>query len=245
MDERKKTGRFYGVGVGAGDPEDITLRAIRVFQKCQVIGMQESKTAYDIAGQACLEADIIIEEKEKLFLSLPMSRDEEALKRAWRKAAGQIAEKLVEGKDVALPVLGDPTIYASVGYLKEELDRAGFETSLVNGIPSFVRAASDAGISLVQGKEALHIFPGISGAEEALRFSGTRVFMKTGKELNRLRNGLEQILWEAQQHGEKEPEIYCVEKAGWKEKSLKIGQDALNGENGYYTLVIVKQGRES
>lgn len=230
MSDRKKQGKLYGVGVGAGDPEDVTCKAVRVLEQCHVIGLQESRTAYEIARQACP----VIAKKEQLLLLLPMSREEQTLKQAWREAAGQIMEKLEEGKDVALPVLGDPTIYAAVGYLKEELDKEGYETIFINGIPSFVRAAADAGITLVQGKEPLHILPGICEAEELLQLSGTHVYMKAGRKLPVLRQRLEQM-------AQGESEVYCVEKAGWKDKSLQTGQNALSEEHGYYTLVIVKQ----
>lgn len=224
--EKRKQGCFYGVGVGAGDPEELTAKAVRVLKSAQVIGMQEGRTAYEIAARACPE----ILAKETLILHTPMCRDAQALQKAWSEAAGQIAEKLRDGLDVALPVLGDPTVYATVFYLQEQLSAQGFETELVNGIPSFVKAAARAGISLAQGEESLHIFPGVTDMEEAMRLSGTKVFMKLGKQYPLLKERLAST----------QKQVYVAERAGMDGEQIVRGIAQMPEETGYFTLVIVK-----
>ncbi len=227
--DRKTLGRFFNVGVGAGDPEDITRKAERLLKSAQVICRQEGQTAYQIAAKACPE----ILAKETLSLDTPMSRDKKVLEEAWTKATEQVAEKLRAGLDVAMPVLGDPAVYATASYLQQRLAALGFVTEMANGIPSFVRAAGDCGISLVQGSEPLHLLPGCPKEEktkEWLALPGTKVFMKLGKQYPMLRQLLEQA---------KEP-VFVVERAGMEERQIWTNGE-FPEETGYFTSVIVKE----
>mgnify|MGYP002512861372 FL=1 len=107
-------GTLYGVGVGPGDPELLTLKAVRVIKKCHYIAVpSEDKNkclAYKIASGA-----VEMEDKPCLTISMPMTMDAEKLERYHTDGARKIAGALEQGKDVAFLVLGDPAIYATYG----------------------------------------------------------------------------------------------------------------------------------
>ena len=120
-------GILYGVGVGPGDPELMTVKAVRTVERCPVIALPQSGrgecTAYEIAK----EAVPALEKKEKLLLSMPMTRDQDTLLESWREAADQIARKLDLGQDVAFLTLGDPAVYSTYLYLHRLVEKMGYE----------------------------------------------------------------------------------------------------------------------
>ena len=142
---RKMKGRWYGVGVGPGDPELMTLKAVRILRECSVVAIPHSEkercAAYQIAAQAAPE----IEEKTILYLPMPMTRDRDRLDRSHQEAAARTAAVLDEGRDVAFITLGDSTVYSTCLYVMGRLQEQGYETELINGVPSFCAAAARLG----------------------------------------------------------------------------------------------------
>ena len=114
-------GRFYAVGVGPGDPELLTLKAVRLIRTCEVVavpGEQARETvAYKIAVQACPE----LAEREILAVPMPMTKDPEVLERSHSEAARTVARELDQGRDVAFLTLGDPTVYATALYVLQRV----------------------------------------------------------------------------------------------------------------------------
>ena len=176
-----KQGIFYGVGIGPGDPELITRKAVRILESCPVIAAPqtggERTLALEIARQA---ADL----SGKTIVTLPfaMSRDREKQRAAHETAVEAIVPHLREGRDVAMLNLGDVSIYATYGYLMGLIQEQGFETEMIPGVPSFCAAAARLGISLTEMNQPLHILPaGGCAVEEELALTGTKVLMKSGK----------------------------------------------------------------
>ena len=179
-----KKGRFYGVSVGPGDPELLTLKAVRCLERCPVLAAPQTASgrmlALDIArGAADLRGKTI------LPLHFVMSREEEALCASHQEAAEKVRACLDAGQDVAMLNLGDVSVYATYGYLEEILKEQGYETHRIAGVPSFCAAAARLGCSLTGGMEQpLTIAPG-RHADEVLEAPGTKVLMKTGRQLPR------------------------------------------------------------
>lgn len=176
-------GTFYGVGVGPGDPEMITLKAVRILQQCDVIAAPRTKSgemlALDIARQA-----VPMEGKTILPLFFSMERDGEKRGQVHEKAAAAVEEYLRAGRDVAMLNLGDVSIYATYSYLMELLREKGYETVMVPGVPSFCAVAARLGTSLTSMNSPLHIIP--AGGKELhsqLKLPGMKVLMKSGKQL--------------------------------------------------------------
>ena len=163
-----KKGIFYGVGIGPGDPELITLKAKRVLESCPVIATPQTsggKTlALDIASQA-----VNLEGKTIVPLFFTMARDKEKQHAAHCRAAEEIEKYLAQGLDVAMLNLGDVSIFATYSYLMEILQGKGYETAMIPGITSFCAIAARLSISLTTMNQPLHIVPaGGTDLEEAL-----------------------------------------------------------------------------
>lgn len=181
MDNVKK-GTLYGVSVGPGDPELMTLKAVRCIEQCPVLAAPQTAAgrmlALDIAKGAVDVSGKII-----LPLHFAMSRDSEVLKASHAAAADAVRAHLDAGRDVALLNLGDVSIYATYGYLEEILTAQGYAAVRIAGVPSFCAAAARLGQSLTGGMEQpLTIAPG-RHVEQVLAAPGAKVLMKTGRQL--------------------------------------------------------------
>lgn len=228
-------GKLYGVGVGPGDPMLMTRRAVQVIEKCPVIavpsahpngsGMSES-VAYRIASAA-----VELGEKECLGIYLPMTRDEKELERCHEEGAQELETVLNMGQDIAFLTLGDPTIYATYMYLHQRVEDRGYETEIVSGIPSFCAAAASLQISLAERSQQLHIIPAGTGIEDALALSGTKVFMKAGRNMGHLREILRQS----------DHDVCMVENCGMEGERKYYSAEEIDEGAGYYSLVIAKE----
>lgn len=181
MDNVKK-GTLHGVSVGPGDPELMTLKAVRCMEQCPVLAAPQTAAgrmlALDIAKGAVDVSGKII-----LPLHFAMSRDPEVLKASHAAAADAVRAHLDAGRDVALLNLGDVSVYATYGYLEEILTAQGYAAVRIAGVPSFCAAAARLGQSLTGGMEQpLTIAPG-RHLEQVLAAPGAKVLMKTGRRL--------------------------------------------------------------
>ena len=180
-----RQGVFYGVGVGPGDPELLTTKALRTLERCSVIAAPRTKSgemlALDIVRQA-----MPLEGKTILPLEFTMSRDPAVLRASRLRASETIAARLSAGQDVAMLNLGDVSIYATFGYLMDMLTGEGYKAVMVPGVPSFCAVAARLGASLTTVSSPLHILPGGSSSlAEQLDLPGTKVLMKSGRQLDR------------------------------------------------------------
>lgn len=187
MESVKQTpGTFYGVGVGPGDPELLTRKAVGVLERCPVLAIPRTRTGASVALEIVRGA-VELEGKTLLPLDFPMSREEGELRAAHRAAAETVRPHLEAGRDVAMAVLGDVSLYSTFCYVMEILRGEGFPCAMVPGVPSFCAAAALLGRSLTRPDAPLHILPGgWEGAERALDLPGTKVMMKSGRQYPRL-----------------------------------------------------------
>lgn len=232
-------GTLYGVGVGPGDPELITVKALKTIAACEVAAFPDPGSGRTLAFEIVRLAMPEIDAKEQLPLSLPMTRDREQLQLSQREAAERIVQCLQSGKNVAFLTLGDPSIYSTYTYLHRLVDKRGYKTKIIPGVPSFCAAAASLGEDLVNDEEALHIIPAASDEREAiLHMRGTRVLMKMGKSIDDIRGMLRE------REGRKA--VSAVANCGLEnERVWKSIDDMETGENpGYFTLIVIKD-RES
>ena len=228
-----KAGKLYGLGVGPGDPELMTLKAVRLIRESHVIAVpvsgQESITALEIAEGAVPE----IREKEMLQIPMPMTRDKAKLAESHDRAAEAVAGELAKGKDVAFLTLGDPSIYSTYLYIYERVAALGFETEIVPGVPSFCAVAARLNEGLAEASEALHIIPAsYDGIEEALALKSTRVLMKSGKAIRKVKSILANM--------DNPPKVKMVERCGMKGERIFRRLEDLDGEAGYFSILVVK-----
>lgn len=239
-------GILYCVSTGPGDPMLMTLKAVQVTEQCPVVALSVDFTKRDkdckkeLGGEDLkkncaayqIAAPVVrgMEHKEAMYLSMPMTKDKAVLSASHSQAAFQIAECLSQGKSVAWLTLGDTTIYASSLYAAKLVEKEGYKVGLISGVPSFCAAAARLGEPLVSGCEQLHILPSSYHIEESLACPGTKVLMKAGSSLFKVKKILlEQGL-----------EAKGVQRCGMKGEKVYGSTVELDEEAGYYTLLIVK-----
>ncbi len=226
-----KKGIAYGVGVGPGNPELMTLKAVRIIRENEIIAflgaVPEETAAYRIAAQAVPE----LPNKILLGLDLPMTRDPEALADARQKAAETIAAHLDRGRNVVFLTLGDSTIYSTFTYLQTLLQDMGHRTELVNGIPSFCAAAARLNVPLTEDRETLRVIPAWNEASLNLEAPGTYVLMKSGKHLSRVKK-------ESAAAG---LSVQGVENCGMPGERVYEKMEEIPENAGYFTLLIGKK----
>ena len=186
-------GTFYGVSVGPGDPELLTLQAVRLIRRCPVLAAPQTSSgqmlALDIARSALGEA---LNGKTIVPLHFAMSRDPAVLAASHAQAAQAVRPFLDAGQDVAMLNLGDVSIYATFGYLQSLLQAEGYATAMAAGVPSFCAAAARLNVPLTGGMDVpLTVAPG-GWAGRVLETPGTKVLMKTGRQLPALLDTLRQ-----------------------------------------------------
>ena len=224
-------GIVYGVGVGPGDPELMTLKAVRLIRENDVIAVpgQEAKEAvsYQIAAKAVPE----IAEKELLSISMPMVTDQEQLRKEHQKGALLIEQYLEQGKNVVYLTLGDPTVYCSFSYLQHILEADGYQVVLVSGIPSFCAAAARLNLPLAEWDEPLHIVPAVHKNREPLHYEGNYVLMKSARHMKDVKELLRQ----------KDLEVRCVENCGMDTEKIYRNLEEIPDDAGYFSLMIAKE----
>lgn len=228
-----RQGVFYGVGVGPGDPELLTVKALRTLERCPVIAAPRTKSgemlALDIVRQA-----MPLEGKTILPLDFTMSRDPAVLRASRLRAAEAAGAHLAAGRDVAMLNLGDVSIYATFGYLMDILTGEGYEAVMVPGVPSFCAVAARLGTSLTTVSSPLHILPGGGGSlAEQLDLPGTKVLMKSGRQLPQAVETLGQkgLLEKAA----------MVRDCGLPTEEVCRDLTQLRPDTGYFATVIVKE----
>jgi len=222
-------GTFYGVGVGPGDPELLTQKAVRLVRECDALAIPhrdpEKCFAYRIACGAAPEA----KDKPLLCIDMPMTRDKDVRKAAYEAGAERIANALSAGKTVVFVTLGDPSVYSTFAYLAAKVSAKGYDVRWVPGVTSFCAAAAALGEPLCTDREPLHILPGGANAEEALAYSGTKVFMKG--ELGPLLDAI----------GKTGAEAQAVENCGTEDERVYRTRAEIPAEAGYYLVTVVKE----
>lgn len=223
------SGILYGVSVGPGDPELVTLKAVKILKKCRVIAAPvtrgEKRAALSITERVC-----DISEKTVLDLPFTMSRDEQVLAESHKAAAELIIPYLAEGISVAFVCIGDISVYSTFSYISRLVKEHGFRIEVIPGVTSFCAAAAAAGEPLVTGTEPLIVIPaGIDPTEfeKLSSLDGTKILMKSGRSLPEIAKKLQGKTG------------FAVENAGYSEQRIFGSLDEI-GEAGYFTTVIFK-----
>ncbi|KKB40562.1 precorrin-2 C(20)-methyltransferase [Bacillus thermotolerans] len=179
-------GTLYGLGVGPGDPELITVKAFRVIQESPVIAYPRKRKGSKSYAHRITEVYIRPEEKEMLGLVFPMTKDQAILEREWNAAVEKVWEKLREGKNVAFVTEGDPLLYSTFIHMMKLMRELHPEVDIktVPGISSFNGSASRLGIALADGDDHVAIVPARDDYEamkKAIVEHDAVVFIKVAK----------------------------------------------------------------
>ena len=237
--QKKGIGRLYGVGVGPGDPELLTLRAYHVLSQVPVIfvPLKDEKSK----GYARSVIDNLVKKSEGkvVGLVLPMLRDREQLADYWHRAAESIWQYLEKGEDCAFVNIGDPLLYGTFIHILDTLQKSHpeVEVEVIPGISSINAAAARAVVSLASNDDNIAIISGNGGDEiirEALKNFDTVVFLKVNTLFDRLLPILEEL-------DLKEKCVY-VRRCTTQDEEIIWDISQLKGEKvDYFSLLIVRK----
>jgi len=194
-----KTGRLIGVGTGPGDPELLTLKAVKALARADVLA-HFAKRGNAGNARAIIEAHARADWIELPLLypvTTEIDKNDDAYKAQilafYEESAQNIAGHLEAGRTVAVLSEGDPLFYGSYMHLHVRLAHR-FPTEVIPGVTAMSGCWSQAGLPIVQGDDVLTVLPGTMAAGElARRLAGTdaAVIMKVGRNLPKIRRALE------------------------------------------------------
>lgn len=237
-----KHGVLYGISVGPGDPELITVRGARLLAGCRHLFVPKATdTAASVAlgiVRAHVNPSAAIHE-----VVFPMVTDPAELERRWSESAAQVVRVLATGEDVCFPTLGDALLYSTYIYLVRAVRRIlpGVRIVTVPGVTAFSAAAALTGFPVGEGKLPVTIIPtsdDLGAAREALRGPGTVVLMKIGKRLDAVLDLLEEA-------GALASGVF-VSRAGMPGERVETDLSKLRGTGattGYLSIVLANAGR--
>ena len=230
------TGRLYGLGVGPGDPELMTLKAHRLLQSCPVVAYPAPDTGPSFARS--IAADYLDAERTEYPIIVPMRTERFPAQSVYDQAAADIASFLEGGQDVAVLCEGDPFFYGSFMYLYERL--AGrFPCEIVPGVSSMMAGAAALKRPLAARNDVLTVIPGPlpdNDIVQKLDAADAVAIIKIGRHFSRIKNLLER-------EG-------LVGNAGYLER-ISLEQErilplaAAEGTAPYFSMILVYKGAEN
>jgi precorrin-2 C20-methyltransferase/precorrin-3B C17-methyltransferase len=240
---RPASGRLFGVGVGPGDPELVTVKAKRAIEAADVVAYP---TARRSGGVARRTADPYLSEDQiEVPLTFPVTTEETdhpggyeaALREFYDEAAEELAAHLDAGRDVAVLCGGDPFFYGSYMYLHERLAHR-YPTEVIPGVTSFSAATAAAGAPLVRRDETFTALPGTLSEpelERALAEADAAVVLKLGGHFDSVRAA-------AGRAGVAERSIYVERASGAEERVAPLAD--VDGPTPYMSLLLVPSAAE-
>jgi len=173
-------GTFYGIGVGPGDPELLTVKAIKAIEAADVLiapktEKKDGSVALEIA-RPYLKKDI-----EIVYQVFPMVKDFAEDTGAWEENKEEILALLNAGKNVAFLTLGDPMFFSTYIYVFRLLEHEDVDIVTIPGVPAFIAIGSHVGRPIVECNDVLAVIPGTASKErleEVMAVAGSAVVMK-------------------------------------------------------------------
>ncbi len=231
-------GTLYGIGVGPGDPELLTVKAVRTIESVDVI-FAASSTKNHHSQAVNIAAPYIPETTAVELLRFPMCRDRDELQTAWQTNARQIITVLQSGKNAAFLTLGDPLTYSTFGYILKYVKQIAPDIPVVSipGITSYQAAAARLNQPLVEGEEALLVLSGVRGGDRFRHMEikpENVVFLKAYRNVGDITDALDE-------DGRLEGSTGIANCGLSDEKVYTDLRELCDEKPGYWTLVISKR----
>ncbi len=208
---------LIGIGVGPGDPDLLTVKAVKAIHNADIIMCPASKEDRPSIALSVVSSLIDKSKNQEIVkLIFPMTKDKDVLDATWKKNAKIMAEKVLLGKNVVYLTVGDPYLYSTWIYMHKDLKEnyPEMDISVIPGIVSIFTFAAKVGISIAEGSEKVAIIPScydLSSVKEIAKYTETMVFLKDGRYFDQV--------------------ITVLKEAGFPDDSIfAIGQD-LGTEN--------------
>ena len=231
-------GILYGIGVGPGDPDFITLKAVNILGRVDMVfAASSSKNSHSQAVEIVkphLKASVPIE-----MLSFPMTRDKKVMEAAWQDNAKAIIKEIEQGKNAAFITLGDCMTYSTYGYILKQIQKLAPHIEIISipGVTSYQAAAARINTPLVEGEQSMVLLSGVTGGDKFRQLQDRAdnvVFLKAYKNAGDI--------------------AAALDEAGMADKSVGIVKCGLDGEQivrdinifqkkkpDYWTLIISRK----
>ncbi|MDW7673766.1 MAG: precorrin-2 C(20)-methyltransferase [Bacillota bacterium] len=231
--------KLFGIGIGPGDPELITVKAQQALALSDVVFVPQSKTDRDSVAYQIIKG-YLSEGAEVVTLLLPMTKDEKVLEEAWCEAAKKIVATLTDDKTGAFVTLGDCMLYSTYTYVLKQIREIDAAMTIENipGVTSFSAAASTLNIPLAEGEENLVIIPALACVEQLpqiLSLHENIVFLKVAPQIDALVAALTEM-------GLEHNAVF-ISKCGHPDQEIIYNINSLLEKKlEYLSLMIVKKG---
>ena len=226
-------GKLYGIGVGPGDTELLTLKAARILESVPVVFSPKSSKEKDSIALSIVKPILEKRDDYKRLMVVapifPMIEDKSELEKIWDSAAEMIAQYLDSGRDVAFVTLGDTSIFSTYSYVQKRLI-GEYEIETVPGITSFTACAAARNKALVEQNQILTVVPKIDDRlEQVLEYIDSIVLMKASRNTSDLEKSIDEK--------ERKKEIYSVQNCTRENEKIIEG---FSHEKPYLTTTIIK-----
>jgi precorrin-2/cobalt-factor-2 C20-methyltransferase len=247
-------GTLHVIGIGPGDPELLTLKAVRIIKGTEVLCVPKGREEGTSLALSIVEKAVSLNGKEIVEAHFPMMKTKNSgkagkresgkvegtskLDAKWNETAENIVSRLNKGKDVAFLTLGDPTIYSTFFYLYDKLLALCPELNIeiIPGVSSINASASRANISLGLGNEKIAVLPAnyLDNLEETLEVFDTVILMKVNKVLNEIVSLLTEM--------DLINNAVCISRAGMEDEQIFNDiREANKEELNYFSMIIVRK----
>ena len=225
-------GKLYGLGVGPGDPELVTIKAARIIKETDIIFAPQSRNGKPSVALKIVQGIIDEREEECEILQplFPMTEDKDELDRSWDKATDMLYEKLSKGLDVVFVTLGDPTVFSTFSYVSKRLQKKGVEVVLVPGITAMTACSTTAGIQLTEQDDIMVVVPQVDDRlAKIMPYVDTIVAMKTSRHLD--------LLEDCINNDPRQKEIVSVQNCTMEDENIVHG---FVDNKKYFSTSIIK-----
>ena len=226
-------GKLFGIGVGPGDTELLTLKAAKILETVPVIFSPKSSKEKDSIALSIVRPILEKRDDYKRLMIVapifPMIEDKSELEKIWDSASEMIAQYLDSGRDVAFITLGDTSVFSTYSYVQKRLID-DYEIETIPGITSFTACAATRNKALVEQNQILTIVPKIDDRlGQVLEYSDSIVLMKASRNTAELEDTIEQK--------ERNKEIYSVQNCTREDEKVIEG---FSTEKPYLTTTIIQ-----
>jgi len=233
------------VGCGPGDPELLTVKAVKAIKNADVIMCPTSKEGKESIAFSIISTIVDNSKKPEIVnLVFPMVKDKDILEDTWKKNTRTIAESVQSGKNVVYLTVGDPSLYSTWIYIHRELREKypDVKINIIPGIVSMFAFASKVGISIAEGDETMAVIPAcydLGKVKETAKNCDTMIFLKDGRYFD-------QVISLLKEAGFPDNSLFAIaQDVGTDQeivKKLTLGQVTKETfTNKYFSIMVVKR----
>ena len=236
---------LIGIGVGPGDPELLTVKAVKAIHNADIIMCPASNEDRPSIALSVVSSIIDKSKNQKIVkLIFPMTKDKDILKQTWKRNAKIMAETVLSGKNVVYLTVGDPFLYSTWIYMHKDLKEnyPEMDISVIPGIVSIFTFAAKVGVSVAEGAEKVAIIPScydLSSVKEIAKHSESMIFLKDGRYFD-------QVIKVLKESGFPDDSIFAIgQDLGTKNEIIrKMTLGEVNDETlttKYFSILVVKR----